>query len=39
MLFSDCVDGVIELLEDQIKKIKKAKQRRARVSFDQDQRG
>ena len=33
-LFGDCVNGVIELLDDQIERVKKAKQRRARVSPD-----
>ncbi|KAK5082464.1 hypothetical protein LTR05_007611 [Lithohypha guttulata] len=32
-LFDDCVDGVINLLDDQIEKLRKAKQRRARDVF------
>lgn len=34
--FGDCVDGVIELLDDQIEQIKKIKHRAARVSRDND---
>jgi len=36
-LFSDCVNGVIDLLYDHIERVKKAKHRKARVSSDHDQ--
>ena len=33
-LFSFCVDGVIELIEDQIDKVRKDKHRRVKVKCD-----